>query len=72
MSIRIIFANNIKYYREKKKLTQQDLADITGLNRVYICDVESAKRNVTIDIMEKLSNGLGVKLEKLLIEKINK
>lgn len=69
MSIRTIFANNIKYYREKKKLTQQDLADITGLNRVYICDVESAKRNVTIDIMEKLSNGLGVKLEKLLIEK---
>ena len=70
MTIRTIFANNIKYYREKKKLTQQDLADITGLNRVYICDVESAKRNITIDIMEKLSNGLGIKLEKLFIKKI--
>ncbi|MBQ0067646.1 MAG: helix-turn-helix transcriptional regulator [Phascolarctobacterium sp.] len=69
MNIKQIFANNVKYYREKKQLTQQDLAEITGLNRVYISNVERAKRNITIDIMEKLSNGLDVELKKLLTKK---
>ena len=69
MDIKQIFGNNIKHYREKKGLTQQQLADLTGLNRVYITDVEGGKRNVTLDIMAKFSAGLGVKLGTLLTEK---
>lgn len=69
MDIKQIFGNNIKHYREKKGLTQQQLADLTGLNRVYITDVEGGKRNVTLDIMAKFSAGLGVKIGTLLTEK---
>lgn len=69
MDIKQIFGNNIKHYREKKGLTQQQLADLTGLNRVYITDVEGGKRNVTLDIMAKFSVGLGVKISTLLTEK---
>lgn len=69
MDIKQIFGNNIKHYREKKGLTQQQLADLTGLNRVYITDVEGGKRNVTLDVMAKFSEGLGVKIGTLLTEK---
>ena len=69
MDIKQILGNNIKHYREKKGLTQQQLADLTGLNRVYITDVEGGKRNVTLDIMAKFSAGLGVKIGTLLTEK---
>lgn len=69
MDIKQIFGNNIKHYREKKGLTQQQLADIVGLQRAYLSDVECGKRNVTLDIMAQISNGLDIKLQKLLTEK---
>ena len=33
-----IVRTNIKKIRLEHKLTQQDLADLTGLSRQYICD----------------------------------
>ena len=40
-----ILRKNIRYYRKKRQLTQQELADISELSREYICDVENEKRN---------------------------
>jgi len=36
---------NIKKNRLEKKLTQQELADLTGYTRGYICDIENQLRN---------------------------
>lgn len=40
-----VVRRNIKRYRISHKLTQQELADLTGLTRDYICDIESLKKN---------------------------
>lgn len=40
-----IVRRNIKKYRIISGLTQQELADLTGLTRDYICDIESFRKN---------------------------
>ena len=36
-----IIRENIKKFRLEHKLTQQDLADLSGVSRQYICDIEN-------------------------------
>lgn len=40
-----IIRHNIKKYRLDNNLTQQELADLTGYTREYICDIENQLRN---------------------------
>lgn len=42
------------------------LADAAGLHFTYVSSVECAKRNVSIDAMERLARALGEPLTKLL------
>ncbi|BAP55538.1 XRE family transcriptional regulator [Thioploca ingrica] len=66
LSIRELFAHNLKVWRQKKKFSQEELADRSGLHRTYISSVERAKRNISIDNIEKLANALEVNICVLL------
>lgn len=59
-----IVRNNIKKYRKRKKLTQQDLADLTGISREYICDIENKSRNkhITIAFLGRIADSLKIKI----------
>ena len=48
--------------RYNKKLSQQDLADITGIDRADISKIENANANPTLDTLKRLAEGLGKKL----------
>lgn len=65
MNLKKIFGNNLKYYRKRKGLTQQEIADVTGLNRVYISEVERGRKNITIDVMETISTKMDIKISKM-------
>jgi transcriptional regulator with XRE-family HTH domain len=67
-SARRIFAENLRKARLAKKLSQEDLAELSGLHRTYVGSVERAERNVSIDNMERLSAAVGVSLPDLLKE----
>ena len=67
-SARRIFAENLRKARLAKKLSQEDLAELSGLHRTYVGSVERAERNVSIDNMERLSAAVGVLLPDLLKE----
>lgn len=67
-SARRIFAENLRKARLAKKLSQEDLAELSGLHRTYVGSVERAERNVSIDNMERLSVAVGVSLPDLLKE----
>ena len=43
MDICNLFGKNVKKYRIKYNLSQEKLAELTGLHRTYISDIESAK-----------------------------
>lgn len=67
-SARKIFAENLRKARLAKGLSQEGLAELSGLHRTYVGSVERAERNVSIDNMERLSAAVGVSLPDLLKE----
>jgi len=65
---RIILSNNMRKFRAKKGLTQEELAYRSGLHRTYISSVERAERNISIDALEKVAEAFKIPLNKLLEE----
>ena len=57
-----IIRKNIKKIRQIKKLTQQDLADMTDISREYICDIENESRNkhISISLLGRIADALEV------------
>ena len=60
------FAENVKYYREKKGLTQEKLAKLVGVTQPMIAQYEIGIKVPTIVIGAKLAKELGVTCEDLL------
>ena len=52
----------IKDTRNKKKMTQSDLADITGVSVKFISDVERGKETVQMDKAFDLARALGLQI----------
>lgn len=69
MTLRQIFRDNIKFYRKELKLSQEKLAKLSNLSTNYICDIERTNRKITIDTIEKITNGLGIDPTLLLINR---
>ncbi len=41
-------------------MTQEGLAEASGLGRTYVSEVERLKRNITLDVLERFGTALGV------------
>lgn len=54
------FGLNIVYYRKKKKLTQLQLAELVDVDRSHISAIELGNVGVSMDVIFKLSDVLGV------------
>ena len=50
----------LKDIRKKKKMTQGDLADITGVSVKFISDVERGKETIQMDKAFDLARALGL------------
>jgi len=70
MDIRISVGNKIKEFRRERNLSQEDLALLSGLDRIYINSVENGRRNITIISLEKIANGLGVTIRDIFEAKL--
>jgi transcriptional regulator with XRE-family HTH domain len=64
--LRSIFAARVREERNLQRLSQEELAEKTGLHRTYIGSIERAERNLTIDNIERIAFALGVKPTDLL------
>lgn len=71
MKLKEIFRKNVRYYRKKSKLTQDNLAKLSGLSTNYIGEIERTGRKATLDTVEKIANGLNIDPKKLLISRKN-
>ena len=45
--------------RKKRNMTQEELANLCGVNRVNIAKIEKGAYNVSIDILSKVTSALG-------------
>ena len=60
MDMRRLVGKNVKRIREKKGLTQERLAEISGFSQQYISGIEQGRRNPTIITLYELAASLGV------------
>ena len=57
---------NIKRIRVKKKMSQGDIARALEVDRGYISNIESGKKNLTLATIQKLADALKVSADELL------
>jgi transcriptional regulator with XRE-family HTH domain len=64
-----IVGNNIKKYRKKLGISQEELAGKAGLHRTYIGGIERGERNITLDSLQIIAVALKVAPVELIEEK---
>ncbi|SHI68450.1 helix-turn-helix domain-containing protein [Flavobacterium terrae] len=72
MNIKEKFGLKVKSLREEKGISIEHLANISNVDRNYISDIEKGKRNVSIEIMEKIIIALDFDLTTFFNDKIFK
>lgn len=66
MTLRRILARNLKRLRRERGLTQEELADLAGLNRNYVGMIERQENAATVDTLEALAKALDVHAAQLI------
>ncbi|RWL14143.1 MAG: XRE family transcriptional regulator [Mesorhizobium sp.] len=60
MDMRKLIGRNVQRIRQRKRLTQEQLAEISGFSQQYISGLEKGRRNPTIITIYELALALGV------------
>lgn len=60
MDILKVFGTNLRKYREEKKISQEKFAEMTGLHRTYISDVERFQRSISLNNVQKIADALEI------------
>jgi transcriptional regulator with XRE-family HTH domain len=65
---RKLLAQNVRVLRLMRGWSQEALAEAAELDRSYIGDIERARRNVSLDSLERLARAFGLTLTDLIRE----
>lgn len=68
MDIVKIFGTNVRKFRNEKELSQEKLAELSGLHRTYISDIERFKRSIALENIQRIADALEVETYKLFLE----
>jgi transcriptional regulator with XRE-family HTH domain len=60
MDMRRLVGQNVRRIRQKRGLTQEQFAEISGFSQQYLSGLEKGKRNPTIVTVFELASALGV------------
>jgi len=66
MSLQKDLGITIKALRAEKGVSQEKLALSTGIDRRYMSDIENGKRNISLEIIEKLAAFFEMKVSELI------
>lgn len=63
----------IKELRKERGMSQETFAYESGIDRRYMSDIENGKRNISLDILERIADKLEIQLSSLFqrVEKIS-
>ena len=60
------FGEKLKKGREKAGLTQEQLAVIVPINRTYLSEIETGKRQVSLHLAYRLAKALALTLDQMI------
>lgn len=69
MDMRKLVGCNAARIRKEKGMTQERLAELSGLSQQYISGLESGRRNPTVVTLYELATALGVSHVDLIVPK---
>lgn len=67
-NINFVVANNLKEIREKRKLSLDKVAELTGISKSMLGQIERGESNPSITTICKLANGLKVQVTSFIVE----
>jgi transcriptional regulator with XRE-family HTH domain len=65
MDIKGKIGNKIRKLRHQRNFSQEQFANLCGLDRTYIACIEQGKRNVSIINIEKIAKAFEISLSEL-------
>lgn len=63
--ILINFGRKVRRLRRGQKISQEKLAELSGLHRTYVGAIERGERNVSLKNIERIAKALGVEIRDL-------
>ena len=67
-NVLVNFGNSVRSRRMALGISQEEFAERVGLHRTYIGMIERAEKNITLENIEKIANGLGLPIADLFRE----
>ena len=61
-----LIGERVKFFREKQNLTLQEFADLLGVDRQYVWNIENGNKNMTFNYLDKIIAKLNCKQEDFL------
>lgn len=68
MDIVKVFGTNLRKYRNSLGVSQEKFAEMCGLHRTYISDIERFQRSIALENIQIIADALGIETYKLFIE----
>ena len=63
-----VFGRNVRKIRKERQISQEKLAELSGVHRTYVGMIERAEKNITLRNMEKIAEALSVEIKDLLVK----
>lgn len=66
MDLKQVLAKNLRRFRNERSLTQEDVAEMTGLSSRYVGSIERARVSASVTVLGKLAEALKVDPSRLI------
>lgn len=70
--LRAVYGQILRDERQDQDLTLADVADVVGMSKQYLSEVERGRKEPSSEILRAVSDALGVSLEHLLMRSARK
>ncbi len=69
MKLKTILGKNVKYHRYRKKLTQENLAEVLSVSPNYVGRLERGQHSPSLEKIENIAKALDIKAFELFLER---
>ncbi len=64
--IRVRLGNRVRALRRERQWTQVELAEMLGIDRSYVSEIETGKKDPSLRVLKTIADGFGLSLSQLL------